>query len=135
MPQLGAEELAAMLRRVDFRTEGWIMDALHKASPSLAAEVRSHMFAFEDIVLLDDESIKQLLREVTVRELALALKGADPALLTRFYDNMSQCAAEELRDDISVVRPGRDFEIDVTRKSIAARVMRLAAIGRVTLPR
>ena len=33
------------------------------------------MFLFEDMLLLDDRSIQQVLREVDTKELAVALKG------------------------------------------------------------
>jgi len=70
---------------------------LEEQDPALAEEVKKLMFVFEDIVLLDDRSIQTVLKEVDMKDLALALKAASEAVMKRIVSNMSDRAAEMLK--------------------------------------
>ena len=66
----GLRSLVDLLNQVDRATERTILETLEEQNPELADEVRRMMFLFEDIVVLDDRSIQQVLREVDTKELA-----------------------------------------------------------------
>ena len=78
----GLRSLVNLLNQVDRATERTILETLEEQNPELADEVRRMMFLFEDIVVLDDRSIQQVLREVDTKELAVALEGR-PATRSR----------------------------------------------------
>ena len=71
----GLDPLVNIINRSDRSTERQIVEGLEALDPTLADEVKSRMFMFEDIVTLEDRSIQLVLREVDTAELALALKG------------------------------------------------------------
>ncbi len=54
----GLETAVSILNRVDRSTEKTIMEALEEDDPELAEEIKKRMFVFEDIVTLDDRSIR-----------------------------------------------------------------------------
>ena len=103
----GIDALVDILNRVDRATEKTILEDLEEQDPVLAEEVKKLMFVFEDIVLLDDRSIQTVLKEVDMKELALALKAASEAVMKRIVNNMSDRAAEMLREDIEFMGPVR----------------------------
>ena len=92
------QSLAALMGFVDRDTEKNILDGLNKRDPQVAAEVKSLLFVFEDIINLDDRAIQRVLKEVDGKDLALSLKTANEELLQRVYKNMSTRAATTLRE-------------------------------------
>jgi len=103
----GVEYLVRVLNAMDTRSERAIMEALEHNDPELAAEVRKHMFVFEDIKSLDDRSMQRLMRDVNTKDLSMALRGATEDLKSRIFKNMSSRAAQTLRDDMNVAGPVR----------------------------
>ena len=70
------------------------------------------MFVFENLLDLDDRGIQSLLREVQSESLIVALKGASEELREKIFKNMSQRAAEMLRDDLDAKGPVRLSEVE-----------------------
>jgi flagellar motor switch protein FliG len=102
-----------------------IVSILEEHAPDLAEEVQKRMFVFEDIAALDDRSIQRILREIEGKDLAMALKGANDELKSRFLKNMSVRSAETLSDDVSALGPVRLRTVQEARQRIVAAVRRL----------
>ena len=68
--------LLRFLNTVDRGTEKHIMETLEIEEPELADEIRRKMFVFEDILMLDDQTIQRVLRDVDNNDLGIALKGS-----------------------------------------------------------
>lgn len=98
----GARPLAHVLNQVDRSTEKQILAALGELDSELAEEVRRFMFVFEDVVMLDDRSMQRVIRELDQKDMALALRSATEAVREKFFGNMSQRAAETLREEMSL---------------------------------
>ena len=75
--------------------------------PELAEEIKKLMFVFEDIILLDDRSVQQVLREVDQKDLALALKGSSEEVKEKVKKNMSKRAAELIEEELEFMGPVR----------------------------
>jgi flagellar motor switch protein FliG len=91
------------------------------------------MFVFENLNDLDDRAIQLLLREVQSESLIVALKGADPALREKIFKNMSNRAAEMLREDLEAKGPVRLSEVEAEQREILKIVRRLADEGQIQL--
>jgi flagellar motor switch protein FliG len=65
--------------------------------------------------------------------LLLAMKGADDGLKDKIYKNMSQRAAEMMRDDLEAKGPVRLSEVEAAQKEILAIVRKMAEQGTVQL--
>ena len=98
----GTRPLAHVLNQVDRGTEKQILAALTEFDPNLADEVRRYMFVFEDVVMLDDRAMQRVIREVDTKDLALALRSTNDYVKDVFFRNMSQRAAETLREEMSL---------------------------------
>jgi flagellar motor switch protein FliG len=91
------------------------------------------MFVFDNLVDLDDRAIQMLLREVQSDSLVVALKGTNDALKDKLFKNMSQRAAEMLRDDLDAKGPVRLSEVEAEQREILRIVRRLAEEGQIVL--
>ena len=91
------------------------------------------MFVFEDLLEVEDRGIQLILREVQSESLIVALKGASEELREKIFKNMSQRAAEMLREDLEAKGPVRLSEVESEQKEILKVVRRLADEGQVML--
>ncbi|TFT46043.1 flagellar motor switch protein FliG, partial [Proteus mirabilis] len=73
------------------------------------------------------------LQEVESESLVVALKGCDQELRDHFLNNMSQRAAEIMRDDLASRGPVRMSQVEAEQKAILLIVRRLAESGEVVL--
>jgi flagellar motor switch protein FliG len=131
----GIKSLVDILNRVDRGTEKTILEALELEDPELAEEIRKRMFVFEDIVSLDDNSIRRILREVDMRDLAYALKGSSEEVRQRIYRNLSQRAAEMLREDMEMLGPVRLRDVEAAQSKIVQIIRRLDETGEIIISR
>jgi len=131
----GLEAVVEILNRVDRSTEKTILESLEEDDPELADEIKTRMFVFEDIVLLDDRSIQQVIREVDTDVWALALKTASEEVARRVYRNMSKRAAEMLREDIEYMGPVRLRDVEEAQSKVVATIRELEEAGEVIIAR
>ena len=113
--------------------ESSVISGIRDYDPDLAQKVQDEMFVFDNLLDLDDRSIQLLLREVQSESLILALKGTVPELREKIFKNMSQRAAEMLRDDLESKGPVRLSEVEAEQKEILKIVRKLADEGQIIL--
>ncbi|HPT67248.1 MAG TPA: flagellar motor switch protein FliG [Bacillota bacterium] len=131
----GIETAVAILNRVDRGTEKTIMEALEEESPELADEIKKRMFVFEDLVMLDDRSIQRVLRDVDMKDLALALKTASAEVSGLIFKNMSKRASEMLKEDINMMGPVRLRDVEEAQQKIVNVVRQLEDSGEIIIAR
>jgi flagellar motor switch protein FliG len=131
----GIPALVDILNRVDRATEKALLEDLEKQDPALAEEVKKLMFVFEDIMFLDDRSIQTVLKEVDMKDLALALKAASEAVTKRIVSNMSERAAEMLREDIEFMGPVRLRIVEDAQQRIVNIIRGLDDSGEIAISR
>jgi flagellar motor switch protein FliG len=103
----GIRHAAEILNFVGQQVETAIIDNVREYDPDLAQKILDEMFVFENLLDIDDRGIQLLLREVQSDALIIALKGASPELRDKVFKNMSQRAAEMLREDLESKGPVR----------------------------
>ena len=74
-----------------------------------------------------------LLREIQSDSLIVALKGASQDMREKIFKNMSQRAAEMMREDLESKGPVRLSEVEAQQKQILIIVRRLADEGQIML--
>lgn len=131
----GVEFLVKVLTQVNRTTEKIIMQSLEETDPALAEEIRKQMFVFEDIVKLDDRSIQRVLREIDNKELALAMRGASEDVKEKIFRNMSNRAAQMLKEDMEVGGPVRLRTVEDAQHRIVAVVRRLDEAEEIVIAR
>lgn len=129
----GVHHAAEILNFVGAAAETAVLDNIREYDPDLAQKILDEMFLFENIMDIDDRGIQTLLREIQSDSLITALKGAAPELREKIFKNMSQRAAEMLREDLEAKGPVRLSEVEAEQKEILKTVRRLAEEGQVMI--
>jgi flagellar motor switch protein FliG len=129
----GIDAVVALINSADRTTERNIMEYLEENDPELAEEIKKRLFVFEDIIRLDDRSLQRVLREVDMKELGLALKGATEELRTKFFKNMSKRAAEMLQEDMDYMGPVRVKDVEESQQKVVNVVRSLEEAGEIVI--
>jgi flagellar motor switch protein FliG len=129
----GAKAAADIVNFLDASQEGPLMEIIAKTDEALASKIQDLIFVFDNLISLDDRSMQELLRNVQSDRLLLALKGADEALKTKIFKNMSQRAAEMLKDDLEAKGPVRLSEVEAAQKEVLGAARKLAEAGTISL--
>ena len=129
----GFDSLLDILNKVDGKTEKNIMNFLENENSILADKVKSSMFAFEDIVNLDSISIQRILKEVNLRDIAIALKGSDDEILKVIFKNQSNRAAEALKEEIDLLGHLKVSQIEEAKRNIVKVIRKLEQEGLVNI--
>lgn len=129
----GVRTAAEIINLMKSQQEESVIDAMRSHDGELAQKIIDEMFLFENLVDVDDRSIQRILQEVENESLLIALKGADEALREKFMRNMSQRAADILRDDLATRGPVRLSLVEAEQKSILLIVRRLAESGEIVI--
>lgn len=131
----GSKSLIEILNQVDRATERTILEGLSAVSPSLADAIKEQMFIFEDIINLDNRTVQLILREVDQEDLRLALKGVGDNVRELIFRNISERAAETLKEDIELMGPVRVRDVEAAQQKIVAVIRRLEEAGEVVTRR
>jgi flagellar motor switch protein FliG len=129
----GIRHAAEILNFVGQAAETAIVDNVREYDPELAQKILDEMFVFENLIDVDDRGVQLLLREIQSDSLIVALKGASPELREKIFKNMSQRAAEMLREDLESKGPVRLSEVEAEQKEILKIARRLADEGQIQL--
>lgn len=129
----GVETVAEMLNLADRATEKSIMEGLEAEDPELVEAIRRLMFVFEDILQVNDKGIQAVLKEVDNDELALALKTASDELKQKIFKNMSERAAQLIKEDMEYMGPVRVSDVEAAQQKIVDVVRRLEDAGEIII--
>lgn len=131
----GVQTVAELLNRCDRRTSDGILQALEDYDAELADSVRNLMFVFDDLVNVNDQGIRELLKEITNEDLTLALKTASEDVKSKILKNLSQRAAQMLMEDMEVMGPVRLSDVEAAQRNILNVARKLEKEGRLILAR
>jgi flagellar motor switch protein FliG len=129
----GVPMVAQILNVADRATNKGILESLDQQDAELAEEIRRLMFVFDDLLKLDDKSIQALLKEVDNNQWAVALKGASDEIRQRIFSNLSQRAAEMLKEEMEYLGPVRVSDVEAMQQQIVDTVRRLEDAGDITV--
>jgi len=132
-PMGGIRTAAEILNFLSGETEASVMSNLKNYDGDMAQKIMDEMFVFDNIMDIDDRGIQVMLREVQSESLIIALKGANQDLREKIFKNMSQRAAEMMREDLESKGPVRLSEVEAQQKEILQIVRRLADEGQIML--
>ena len=129
----GVPSVAQILNITDRMTNKTILENLEEDDAELVEEIRRLMFVFEDLLKLDDKAIQTLLKEVDNSQWATALKGASEEISEKIFNNLSQRAAETLREDMEYLGPVRVSDVETMQQQIVDIVRRLEDSGDIDI--
>lgn len=129
----GSKSLANILNRLNINLTKEILEQIEINDPDVAAEVKRLMFMFEDIINIQDKDIQKILKEVDRKDLALALKVADDALRNKIFSNMSERAADLLKEELQYMGMVKLKEVEAAQSKIIDIIKSLEESGEISL--
>ena len=129
----GAKAAANIINNLEPSHESVIMDQIVQTDEALGSRIQDLIFVFDNLLEIDDRSMQELLRQVSSDKLLLAMKGCEEAMKEKIFKNMSQRAAEMLKDDLESKGPVRISEVEGAQKEILQTARKLAESGAIAL--
>jgi len=129
----GAKAAANIINFLEPSQESVLMENINAADQVLGGKLQDLIFVFDNLIDLDDRGMQELLRQVPGDKLLLALKGTDDELKAKIFKNMSQRAAEMLKDDLEARGPVKLSEVEGAQKEILTTARKLGEEGTIML--
>jgi flagellar motor switch protein FliG len=127
----GVPRVAEILNVADRMTNKGILENLEQEDAELVEEIRRLMFVFDDLLKLDNKAIQALLKEVDNSQWSVALKGASEEIRQKVLSNLSQRAADLLREEMEYLGPVKVSDVEAMQQQIVDAVRRLEDAGEI----
>jgi len=114
----GAQLVANILNKSNTAIAKSLLENIEEKDYELSTEIKRLMFLFEDIVTIDDKGIQRILRDVDKRDLALAMKISDEKIRHKIFKNMSERAAEVVKEELEFMGPVKLKEVEAAQLRI-----------------
>ncbi len=114
----GLDHIAAIMNNLERSSEKEIFDGLETRGGNLAEEIRKRMFVFEDIVNMDDRSVQRFIRDCDMRDIVLALKGANRDVANKLFSNMSTRMRQNIEEDLEITTNVRIRDVEEAQQRI-----------------
>ncbi len=129
----GTKSLATILNRTSVSVSKDILAQIEQIDPDVSLEIKRLMFLFDDIINIQNKDIQRIMKEVDRRDLALALKIAEEKLREKMFSNMSERAAELLKEELQFMGPVKLKEVEAAQARIVDIIKRLEEQEEITL--
>lgn len=129
----GAKCLAGILNRLNVTLTKDILNKMEEIDPETAYEVKRLMFIFDEIINISDKDLQKILREVDRKDLALSLKIADERLKEKIFRNMSERAADLLKEELQYMGKVKLKEVETAQGRIIDIIKNLEEAGEISL--
>jgi len=134
MSQTGGVKTAAdILNGLDKNLTKSLLITIEERNPELGQAIRQKMFTFQDLIYLDSASLQKILREVDMRDLAIALKSASEQLKSKLLSCISKRAAETVNEEMSFLGPVKIKDVEAAQNRIIEAVRNLESEGEIDL--
>ena len=129
----GPRAVAEVLNKLSQKASKTTIEKLEKEDLELANVIKELMFTFEDIIKLDKNAIREVLKEVDKNVLMIALKGATDELKQKFLENMSQRAAEAFEEELQFLGPVKVKDVEEAQRKIVDEIQKMAELGKIQI--
>jgi len=128
----GMVRVVDILKTLDGNVSKSILDHLRDKDPELFEQVDSQLLVFEDFADLSEKDVQTVLKHVSSEDLVRALKGASDELREHFFSNMSQRAAEIMREDMDIMGPLKVSDVEACQRNLLEIARKLDDEGAIT---
>ena len=130
-----ADSLADMLSFWKKEDADKVLTRIRDKNEQVTRNIESRILTFDNLFqkISDDKSIQKILRNVDRKDLALALRKAAPENAERVYKNMSQSAAQMLKEDMEAMGPQKLSIVEESQRKILDKVKRMLKDGEIVM--
>ncbi|GAD19496.1 flagellar motor switch protein FliG [Helicobacter fennelliae] len=125
----GPRAVAEMFNRLGQKVAKSTLSYIEQIDEQLASEIKEMMFTFEDIIKLDKNAIREILKVVDKKDLTMALKAANDTLKQKFLDQMSTRASEQFIEEMQFLGAVRMRDVEAAQRKIVEAVQTLSEQG------
>ena len=129
----GPRAVAEVLNKLSQKASKDTIEKLEKENMELANSIKELMFTFEDIIKLDKNAIREVLKELDKNNLMIALKGATDELKQKFLENMSQRAAEAFEEELQFLGPVKVKDVEEAQRKIVDEIQKMVELGKIQI--
>ena len=131
----GIDTVAQILNNSSRSSERVIMEAIRDRDAELAANIKSLMFVFDDLIHVSDRDLQRLLMEVDQKELSLSLKAVSDDLKNKLLRNVSERAAAMIVEEMDLMGPVRVRDVEEAQRRIIEIAQSMEDQEEITLSR
>lgn len=124
----GFKQALELLANLDYEQAQKILTAMAQKDPEMAQRLQEELISLEDIRFITPKMLVELLREIELRDLALALRVSSEDLKSFIIGNVSQTMAKDIREITqgpaqprSLVKEATERVMHIVRKKVAKR--------------
>lgn len=125
----GPRAVADIFNRLGAKASKGTLSHIEQIDEQLASSIKEMMFTFEDIVSLDNNGVREILKTVDKKELMLALKSSPEELKEKFFSNMSQRARDAFEEEMQFLGAVKVKDVEGSQRKIVEAVQQLAEQG------
>ncbi len=128
----GIERMIKMLEDADPAIKRNILEYLKTQKPDIYEKIKKAILMFEDLPNYSDKDLQTIIRSVGNEDIARSLAKADPAIVDKFFKNMSQGAVSAIKEIMEYSGEVTLAQQDEAQAKILDAVKKLEAEGRIS---
>ncbi len=128
----GTQTVAHILNEAEISVERHVLENIQARDSQMADDIKEQMFLFEDIIHFDDRTVQLIINEMEKTDLVMGLKGVEGELASKFLSNMSNRAADMLREDMEALGPVPLKDVKEAQSRIIKKIKELEEDGQIT---
>jgi len=119
-PEQTQRKLAVVLSGLETDVRDKIIEEIEKQDEEVARTVRNLMITWDDIPSIANRSMQEALRNIEPGRLAVALFGANDAIIEKIRKNISERVTASLDEEISLMQDPTEKEVLDAREEVVA---------------
>lgn len=128
------QRMADLFNRLDRDLFERLSNKLDETVPETLGKIKQKMFTFDDLSKLDQQSIAQVIRNVTGNTLPMALRGATKEMREHFLGALPSRSRDMLSDEMASMGPVRGSEVRAAQTLMVETAKELADAEVIMLP-
>jgi flagellar motor switch protein FliG len=128
----GTNIVAQILNGSDITVERHVLDSIRDRDEQMASDIKEQMFLFEDIIHFNDRTVQLIINEMEKADMVMGLKGVEEELANKFLKNMSNRAADMLREDMDALGPVALKDVKEAQQRIIKKIKELEEDGQIS---
>lgn len=129
----GTKTIAGILNMTPVSVSKEIIAEIMDRDEDTAYEIKRLMFLFEDIIHIQDKDVQRILKEVDRKDLAFSLKVAEENVKDKIFRNMSERAADLLKEELQFMGPVKLKEVESAQARVVDVIKRLEEQEEITI--
>ncbi|WP_340103512.1 flagellar motor switch protein FliG [Rhodohalobacter sp. 8-1] len=128
----GTATVAQILNEAEITVERHVLDSIQARDGKMADDIKEQMFLFEDIIHFDDRTVQLIINEMEKADMVMGLKGVEEQLAQKFLGNMSNRAADMLKEDMEALGPVPLKDVKDAQSRIIKKIKELEDDGQIS---